>query len=107
MEGLLAGIQAEVRKGNYRFTLHAGDKMTERHISAHEVREAILSNNAEIIEDYPEDTRGPSCLILGMTSNGQPLHVQCSYPPNIAIITAYEPEPTEWLDLRTRKGRRQ
>ena len=106
MESLLDAIQAEVRKRDYRFTLHAGDRMTKRHISVDEVKEVILSNNAEIIEDYPEDTRGPSCLILGMASNGRPLHVQCSYPPNVAIITAYEPELGEWLDLRTRKGRR-
>ena len=78
-----------------------------RHISVDEVKEAILSSDAEIIEDYPENTRGPSCLVLGITSNGQPLHVQCSYPPNIAVITTYKPEPAEWLNLRTRKGRRQ
>jgi hypothetical protein len=81
--------------------------MIERHIAVGEVKEAVLVKSAEIIEDYPDDPRGPSCLILGMTAKGRPLHVQCSYPPGVVVITAYEPETTEWLDWRTRRKERQ
>lgn len=77
--------------------------MTKRHISVKEVEEALLSGGAEVIEDYPEDPRSPSCLILGMTEGGRTLHIQCTYPPNIALITAYEPKAEEWLDYRIRK----
>jgi hypothetical protein len=63
--------------------------------------EAILSG--DIIEEYPEDKYGPSCLILGKTKMGRPLHVQCSLPPTVWIITLYEPDPQEWIDLRIRK----
>jgi hypothetical protein len=52
-----------------------------------EVREAIL--NGEIIENYPKDKFGHSCLIFGK-SNQKILHVQCSVNP-VWIITAYDP----------------
>ena len=100
---MLKGIQARVRAKNYRFTLHAEDRMTERHISVSDIEDALLSNEAEMIEDYREDPRGPSCLILGFTSDGQPRHVQCTYPPYVAVITAYEPNPEEWINWRSRR----
>ena len=103
-KALLEGIQARVKERNYRFTLHAGDRMTERHISVSEVEEALVSGSAEVIEDYPDDPRSPSCLILGMTGGGRPLHIQCTYPPNVAVVTAYEPKSEEWIDWRIRKG---
>lgn len=107
IESLLNGIQAEIRRGSHRFTVHAGERMIERHIAVGEVKEAILAETAEIIEDYPNDLRGSSCLVLGRTPKGRPLHVQCSYPPSVVVITAYEPEPAEWLDWRTRRQKRQ
>jgi hypothetical protein len=68
-----------------------------------EVEDAITSRS-EVIEDYPEDKYGPSCLILGYTKAHRPLHVQCSYPsrPLIKIITLYEPDPGLWIDFRIR-----
>jgi hypothetical protein len=73
----------------------------ERRISEQEVVEVLLSG--DIIEEYPEDKYGPSCLILGKTKTGRPLHVQCSLPPTVWTITLYEPDSQEWIDLRTRK----
>ena len=107
IENILDGIQAEIKGGSHRFTIHAGERMIERHIAVGEVKEAVLAESAEIIEDYPNDPRGSSCLIFGMTTKGRPLHVQCSYPPGVVVITAYEPEPTEWLDWRIRREEKQ
>jgi len=69
-----------------------------------EVEQAI-SNRSEVIEDYPDDKYGPSCLILGFTTAGRPLHLQCSYPsrPLIKIVTLYEPDPALWIQFRIRK----
>ena len=52
-----------------------------------ELREAMLV--AEIIEDYPDDKYGASCLVLDYTQAHRPLHVQCSYPsrPLLKIVT--------------------
>jgi hypothetical protein len=32
----------------------------------------------EIIEEYPDDTPYPSCLILGRTASGRSLHIVCA-----------------------------
>ncbi len=96
-------IRAKVASNTFEFSQHALDQTLLRNISVDEVREAIAS--AEVIEDYPADKYGPSCLLLGWTSARRPLHVQCSYPsrPLIKIITLYEPDPVLWIDFRTRK----
>ena len=59
----------------------------------------------EVIEDYPDDPRGHSCLILGYGDGGRPIHVVCSPKSDfLAVITAYLPEETEWsADFRRRK----
>jgi len=88
----------------YEFSKHAVDQSIIRDISVTEVEEAI-AGNAKVIEDYPDDKYGPSCLILGFTRAGRPLHVQCSYPsrPLIKVITVYEPDPNLWVDFRIRR----
>ncbi|MDZ7266084.1 MAG: DUF4258 domain-containing protein [candidate division KSB1 bacterium] len=62
-------------------------------------------SNGEIIEDYPQDKHGPSCLIAGQTFVGPWLHVQTSYPSRIKvkIITIYQPNPDEWIDFKVMK----
>jgi hypothetical protein len=74
-----------------------------RDIRVAEIEEAI-TGRSEVIEDYPEDKYGSSCLIVGFTKAGRPLHMQCSYPsrPLIRIVTVYEPDPNLWIDLRMR-----
>ena len=97
-------IQTKILRREYEFSKHAVDQSIIRDISVTEVEEAIASST-EVIEDYPEDKYGPSCLILGFTNTGRPLHVQCSYPsrPLIKIITVYDPDPNLWVDFRIRK----
>ncbi len=97
-------IQAKILRREYEFSKHAVDQSIIGDISVTEVEEAIASST-EVIEDYPEDKYGPSCLILGFTNTGRPLHVQCSYPsrPLIKIITVYDPDPNLWVDFRIRK----
>ncbi len=60
-----------------------------------EVRKVIFEG--EIIEDYPEDSRGHSCLMLGFGDEGRPLHIVCAPKDEyLAIITAYIPSEDEW-----------
>ena len=72
--------------------------------SVAEMEEAI-TGGSEVVEDYPDDKYGPSCLILGFTKAGRALHMHCSYPsrPLIKIVTLYEPDPDLWVDFRIRK----
>ena len=54
----------------------------------------------ELFENYPEDARGHSCLLLGIDLEGRPIHVVCLPKAEfLAIITAYTPEPKEWDSL--------
>lgn len=95
-------IQHCISSGAYRITLHAATRITLRHITVKDVESAILSDRAEIIETYPTEPRGPSLLMLGFVANTSPLHIQCTYPPLMAIITVYEPRSEEWRNWRVR-----
>ena len=101
---MLEEIQRKTLRRKYEFSKHAVDQSIVRDISVAEVEEAISGRN-EIIEDYPDDKYGPSCLILGFTKAGWPLHLQCSYPSHtlIKIIRFYEPDLDLWADFRIRK----
>jgi len=100
---LIDGIREKVAQGAFEFSQHAVDQMLQRHLTVQEVREAI--NVAEMIEDYPRDKYGPSCLVLGITQAQRPIHVQCSYPsrPLVKIITVYQPDTEAWIDFKQRR----
>jgi hypothetical protein len=102
-----AGILIRVRESaatRILFLPHAIRQMSrpDRMISARDVREVITTG--EVIEDYPEDPRGHSCLLLGFPE-GRPVHVVCSPKDEyLAIITAYLPDPDQWTgDYRSRR----
>jgi hypothetical protein len=92
---VIENIRKLVEADDYRLTIHVLERCTERDISPNEVREVLLSG--EIIENYPKDKYGPSCLICGFTKTNRILHVQCSVYP-VWIITAYDPtlNPERW-----------
>lgn len=103
LERRLAVIRERVERGDYVISFTHTEKLRERKIGAEDIEEAI--RNGVIIEDYPDDRRGPSCLILGRPG-GRILHVVCGRfeEEQILIITAYEPDPAEWeSDWRTRR----
>ena len=99
---LIAEIREKILDDQFELSRHAVDQSIARQIGMQELREAAA--RGEIIEDYPDDEYGPSCLIFGTTSAERPLHVQCSYPSRtpIRIITLYEPAPERWIDFRRR-----
>jgi hypothetical protein len=100
---LIDEIRAKLASNAFEFSQHALDQTLLRKITVNEIREAI--DGGEVIEDYPTDKYGPSCLIFGRTTARRPLHVQCSYPSRLLVklITLYEPDPDLWIDFRTRK----
>lgn len=79
------------------FLSHAIQQMcrVDRMITIKDVRDVI--EKGEIIEDYPEDSRGHSCLMFVKDNKGRPIHFVCSPKEDyLAIITAYIPDPNEW-----------
>ncbi|MBD2620610.1 DUF4258 domain-containing protein [Microcystis flos-aquae FACHB-1344] len=68
-----------------------GDRM----MTTTEIETVVMTG--ELIESYPEDVRGQSCLILGFGENSRPIHVVCAPKDEyLAIITAYLPDPSKW-----------
>ncbi|MGE0086129.1 MAG: DUF4258 domain-containing protein [Desulfococcaceae bacterium] len=74
---MIKRIQDKITQNRFEFSRHATDQSIIRHISVKELREMV--KHGEIIEDYPDDKYGPSCLIFGFTKAGRSIHVQCSY----------------------------
>lgn len=90
-------------EATYLMTAHASNRAVERDIASSGIAEAVLAG--EVIEDYPDDKYGLSCLLLGKTVIGRILHVQVSYLPKVKVITLYEPSADEWeTDWKTRKS---
>ena len=86
---------------------HAVNQMNspDRMISTEEVRAAVF--DGALVENYPEDARGHSCLMLGWGEGDRPLHVVCAPKAEyLAIITVYLPSSVQWEpDWQTRRKR--
>lgn len=98
-------IRRKVTEGRYAISFTHTEKLRLRRIKAVDIEQAVKSGN--IIEDYPNDPRGASCLILGRVGN-RPLHILFAQleAQEILVVTAYEPDPEEWEnDWQTRKAR--
>jgi len=97
----ISEIQKCLRLDKYEISYHAEKERYAENISLEAIKEAIF--NGEVLEDYPDDRRGPSCLILGLVNNG-PLHVVCGYSAKqwMRIITVYIPQRPKWVNERTR-----
>jgi len=97
-------IRRSVRQGQYTISFTHTEKLRRRKIGTETIEQVILTG--EIIESYPDDPRGPSCLFFGHAESGRPIHVVSGNleGDRVLIITAYEPDPEEWEpDWKTRK----
>ena len=87
------------------FTPHALHQMNspDRLILRKEIEEVIIKG--DVIEDYPEDARGHSGLIMANVSTGRVVHVVCAPKQEyLTVISAYLPNPDKWqADMKTRK----
>ena len=86
------------------FLPHALKQMSrpERMITTEDIRKVVLFG--EIIEEYPEDQRGESCLIFHAKQD-RVIHVVCAPKTEyLAIVTAYLPAPNQWSsDFKIRR----
>jgi hypothetical protein len=100
---MIQEIREKISAGQFEFSKHAVDQSIVRRITLREIREAV--DAGEIIEDYPDDKYGPSCLLFGRTQAGRPLHIQCSHPsrPLLKVVTLYEPDASFWVDFKVRR----
>jgi len=95
---ILEEVQKAAKK-RLLFLPHAIRQMSrpQRMITPSEVETVAV--RGELIEDYPQDPRGHSCLLLGFGDANRAVHVVCSPKDDyLAIITAYLPDPAQWSD---------
>ncbi len=89
-------IKQKVKEDDYFFSKHGDDEKKNDNLSILEIEETIA--NGAILENYDNDLRGSSCLIVGFTNNGKPIHVVCGTRDNIlVIITVYIPTPPKFI----------
>ena len=101
----IKGIREKIGQGRNTISFTHTEKLRQRRIKAQDIEQAVKVGT--ILEEYPDDARGASCLIFGLAAE-RPLHVLCGRleAEEILIITAYEPDPEEWMDdWKTRKTR--
>jgi hypothetical protein len=102
-------IRQLIRQGTYEFSMHAQQERLAEDLDVTEIEEAITQG--EILEAYPHDPRGKSCLIAGYAGI-KPIHAVLGWAKCrgegeriLRIITVYLPQLPKWSDPRTRGGR--
>ncbi|MDY0082617.1 MAG: DUF4258 domain-containing protein [Ignavibacteriaceae bacterium] len=95
-------IKDRIKTGDYEISFHAEEERYAEDISIDDIEAAIL--NGEILENYSDDPRGKSYLILGY-SEKKAIHIVCGLTTlkSVRIITVYLPALPKWIDERTRK----
>ena len=96
-------LRKKIDSNQFEFTKHALDQTILRRITIEEVREAIT--DGEVIEDYPDDKYGPSCLVFGRKKIRQ-THTSAMQPPvacNNKDYHYYQPDPEQWIDYKARR----
>ena len=95
-----------VRSHRLRISDHADEEATNDGLGLDFILASI--ERGEIIEDYPDDTPYPSCLVLGWDSTGRPIHSVWAYDESsawVVLVTVYAPDPTRWVNWRERRPR--
>lgn len=93
-------IKAKVLEELYVYTYHADIERQSDGLTFTQIETALL--NGEILEQYPNEQRGESCLILGY-SDEVPIHVVCGWRgEKVSIITVYIPKPPKFINPKTR-----
>ncbi|MEK7476808.1 MAG: DUF4258 domain-containing protein [Candidatus Coatesbacteria bacterium] len=86
--------------GKLKFSNHSRLEMERESRGIIKVDEIVQALDVgEIIEEYPDDRPYASCLMLGRTAAGRPLHVVCAPvmdEAQLVVVTTYEPDPALW-----------
>ncbi|MFZ3059654.1 MAG: DUF4258 domain-containing protein [Candidatus Methanoperedens sp.] len=86
-----------LRLNNLKHTIHALKEEASDGITAEQLENALKSG-FEVIEEYPDDPRGISCMVLCSIA-GKPVHVVCApHEDALIIITVYIPDASKWTD---------
>jgi hypothetical protein len=95
-------IRTEIEKQSYEILLHADDERIADGLTVSQLEFAL--SNCEVLEQYQDNPRGRSCLVIGFTPEGTAVHVVCGKNPSghLILITVYIPATPKWRDMYTR-----
>ena len=99
----IGNIVAALQKSRIRITDHADEEAVDDHLTYEEIYFSVI--HGQIIENYPDDKPYPSCLILGFSVGGEPIHSVWAYNSEnqwAVLITVYRPDPQRWIDWKAR-----
>jgi hypothetical protein len=106
----LKEIQRLLRGGQYEVSFHAQQERLEEDLDLIQIEAAIIEHG-ELLEEYTDDPRGESCLVLGFVGS-RPLHAVLGWATMkgetqrmLRLITVYTPTVPKWTDPRTRGDR--
>ncbi|MBF0284665.1 MAG: DUF4258 domain-containing protein [Magnetococcales bacterium] len=92
---VLEWIQQCVRHDAYLYSRHGDQERRNDDLRLDEVEQAILTGR--ILEQYENTGRGESCLVVGFTQGGKPVHVICGrLDERMVIVTVYIPTPPKF-----------
>jgi hypothetical protein len=98
--GLKAAVAGQIRVG-----AHGWQGLHDAALDIDAVRRSVMLNG-RIIEDYPNDVRGPSALVLSFLPDDNPVHSVWAWhhPSDVPfLITSYRPDARRWsADYRIR-----
>jgi len=105
MSGIVDEVRLRLRRRALRHTFHALKEEMAEGLTAIEIEKALVAR-LDLVEDYPEDPRGHSCLVLTRI-RGKPVHIVCApHEEALIIVTVYSPSPNDWKeDYKTRRRR--
>ena len=93
-------IEHKLKNNEYDLSSHAHNERQNEQITIKEIEQSLL--HGDIIETYPGDPRGESCLVA-FGNQGKSLHVICGIRSDrLLVVTVYRPKSPVWTDYKTR-----
>jgi uncharacterized protein DUF4258 len=88
-------VKEKIRSSEYYVSRDGDQERQNDNLSILEVKESLL--NGRILEQYTDTGRGESCLVVGFTEDGKPVHVVCGKRKDtLTIVTVYIPAPPKF-----------
>lgn len=105
MSNLYSEIITLIKNGKVFISSHGYDELANDSIFVKEILETI--DEAVVIKEYLDYSKGPCILVLQKDKSNKPVHVVWGIPKNskspAILVTAYRPDPERWNDDFSRR----